>query len=408
MALTGFTRSQKKMILATALVVAWMWSLPLLGHLQVPVPLFFGIEGTITLTFLIGSVLGYVFFAQEYFEKFRRAMGVYAPLGVFAALSFLMVNSWLSGPYVSLLSAGLTLVMGACTAPLFSAWGVSISGVAVEFRGRYVGSMLLTASIISILMGFFGRIFPTLSLIAGSGVLLMAFGLLKFSDCLEPASKEVHRKRPDVSFKDYKWKMALFLLFGIVLLSFYSLSWISHQTMLSPQGDSFAASVLGPLLYGVVALAGGAVYDHLDEIEAIGIVGLAILLSAYIMVPVGAELNLGFLPNLAVEAGYGVLDLFVFIFLFQAVQVMGLSFYKCYAYGLAYNAAVVASGYIWGMQIAADTAIPLIVSASLVIGVVSSLGLRGIRLMLQSETSDDNPETAEVLPDFEEGSVQIV
>ena len=57
------------------------------------------------------------------------------------------------------------------------------------------------------------------------------------------------------------------------------------------------------------------------------------------------------------------------------------------------------------MQIAADTAIPLIVSASLVIGVVSSLGLRGIRLMLQSETSDDNPETAEVLPDFEEGSV---
>ncbi len=410
----GLSKRHQHLMLATAIIAAWMWSLPLFGGLQtlLPHPEELGIS--FSFLFLIGSICGYLPLATGRPLENRSQLAAAAPLISLALMIILMVSgAWLTRPAPHLYLT-LALAMGASTAPLFSAWGASISWVPEGQKGRYVGEMLLAASATHVIVLSLLRLHPPgalvfLSLLVGvSAYLLRIAGLTEADFALPEAENVEAAPQPE---EQRRGTAMYWLLFFFLLISYYSLSWTGHDVILSVAGEGPLIALAGPVLYGVAALLAGMLVDRTAELEAGAMIGLALMISSYIVAPVVTTIPTWTPLSLALEASYGVLDLFVFVCIAAAARMLGRSPYHYYALGLALNAGVVASGYAWLDQAgSADfgASHSLVMSAALIMGTFSVIALRGLRRQLQGQAKageegetdpiDDGFSTEELTP----------
>lgn len=375
-----FGKRHRHLSFAMAIATAWMWGLPLFGVLQAP--LYFTPEtaSVFSFYFLVGNVLGYCAYAAIFAQDKQATLAVISPL-INAVLMILLLLYSRVGPTALPLAPVLALMMGIFSAALTLLWATTVSERPPDKRGRYVAAMLLFASLIHSVILAAAHLAPESAYLL-TVILMGGCWRLAHSGTLDHQHAEDTMREP--SNRQRLRLYTFWLLFACLLTAYYSLSWLSHLSIFAtaPQVGGLAPIVAG-LAYGGVALVAGTVIDRTGEIEGVAMVGLAILISTFIFIPIVANLTL---LDFFLQSSYGILDVFVLTYLAQAAGLFRGPTYRFYACGLAANAIVVASGYAWvpstDLALAGPThgLISLLKAVSLIIGSVSIMILRGLRL----------------------------
>ncbi len=376
--------------IAAAISTAWMWSLPLFGMLQGVVALRGETAAVFSLIFLAGNVAGYCGYAKSSVMT-RRFAATVSPLVNASLMLLLLLSSNLSVPVtVVYFIAG---AMGVFSAALSIHWAVSIADTSRHERGRYSGAMLSAASLLYAVGLLAFNLSPQVTY-AAAAVLLMGAWL---AARLVPDRKE-GAPTPRATDRGGRVEPVLFsVLFVGLLVGYYSLSWMSHQTIFCWTGEGGGlAPAVAALAYGVVALLAGTVIDATGEMESVAMVGLAILIGTFMLMVPAARLGLKAALDFALQSSYGILDVFVFICLAAMSSLLNRDPRHLYAYGLSINALVVASGYLWAPELdpelsySAITTLSPAIAGALITGTVCAIILRGMRLSWQQAHEDES------------------
>ena len=394
--------------LPTAIIVAWMWSMPLLGVVGRASPAMTGAGTGFALAFLVGQAL--CFWAMS-FDGFRKPVYQVVHLlpvinlGATLLLAGVPRFPGLNHPAATLAAA---TVMGLATAPVILSWVGRITTDAAGRIGRSVGIMLLAASLVYAPMLFVAEISASAAYWMAAILLPVASLLLRPTAPDRPRSAKPPARNteyPGPSDESHgRWPATFWVPFGLLLVSFYSLSWIVHTLIFpSSRAASPLLAVVGALFYGVVALGAGLISDGIGAIEETAMIGLATLFGVYIIASVDGALWGG--VALLMEGSYGIIDLFVFTYLAVWAALYSTLSETTISRGLALYTGVVALGYVASPLLAADasplSSLPVLttVAVTLLIGNVALLVLRRHRqARMESMRDDEQDGSAELFP----------
>lgn len=351
-----------------------------------------------SLLFLMGNVMGYWLYVIIPRPTGRIAAAANSPLINAVLMALLLVYHGVDPAGVTAVVL-IALMMGIASATLALMWATSIGETSWSDRGRYVGTMLLLASVIYSIIIIAANISNQFAYILMAVLMVGAWRLaVRSASGLDESEDEPDPPRVESTRSvDVFWVLFIFLLLG-----YYSLAWISHENVFSRAGETAAglSPVVAAMTYGMAAFLAGTLADRTREIEGIAMVGLAALVSSFLLVPAAADRGLWGLLDAFLQGSYGVLDFFVLTYLALPALLFGGPVYRYYALGLSVNAMVVASGFVWGPPLEfplhpADVhTISLVTAVALIIGTVSALVLRGFRTSWVRDDQEKDPVQA--------------
>ncbi len=328
--------------LAAAAVIAWMWSLPLLGVLRDASPAVAEAGSGFGLAFLLGNALGFLILTRDRPASIALRYAFLGPL-----LNLLLMVMLLDVPGIPTIQYAISVqifsfVMGLAVGPLLLEWISTLRDGDPGNRGKTAGGVMLFASILYAGILAIAQV-STMPAFWVSAALLPAAAMLINPGRERDSGSNTERRGADI--KNPRHPLYFWVAFAALLLAFYSLSWIAH-TLVFPATriDAPGMAILGALVYGAIAMVAGIYSDVTGSAEEIAMMGLAALFGVYVIAASGAEV--WSLVNLLMEGSYGAIDLFVFAYLAAWAGLLKNLPRRTLALGLAINGAVVASGYI--------------------------------------------------------------
>ncbi len=374
-----FIQRHYRQILPMALLIAWFWCFPLFGPLQSEIPA--AEEGLISFSLFIlaGMISGHLLMAGSLPER----LGSRLPKVCFSVLLVGMLLL-LAGFGERFLVSFLPFVMGLAGGAYFVFWGVSIYHVEPGEKGRYMGLMMIVASIFqALILSFyearpaFGLWYLAILLTAG---LVMA-GQLGFTSVTPSGNKA------DNGNKGLK---LFWMPFGLLILCYYILSWITHNSFYPYILETTAIGIFwGPLIYGSTAWLAGCLMDRSKHLNQFAVIGLVLMGCTFLSLSLGQLYQRKLPLHLLFESSYAFLDLFVWVSLAAVAAQYRLLPQRSYAIGLFINGLIVLLGVTLQVSFAnlAGTAtiysLAALAGMVLFIGVIPAFGMEKIKLKPQ-------------------------
>ena len=268
-----------------------------------------------------------------------------------------------------------------------------------------MGTMVATASIIYAVIVLALYASPLAALFLAGLLLLMPTILLKNLSTFIAHSKKEGRPLtlPPAPVETHTshlkpWK-TFWVPFSLAIFSFYVLSWATHNAVFPVvKAGTLLIPLLGQSFYGLVAFLAGYVLDKNQEIEKTALVGLIVMGTTFLLLPIamplGALLPLYFL----LEGSYGLIDLFLWVALAYFCQLFAGNPRQFYALGLLLNILFIVSGVflmpLLDVDIAGEGFFFLSLAAGIILffGILPTISLRKFRM-----TSYETAELADLI-----------
>ena len=391
--------------------VAWLWVFPLFGTLQLNFPdqnsqfLLFNI------LFLGGNATGYAVSFLIKKNALKKSLTYYAPLVNLFITSIIAFMLWVlpaillsqKHPFSFLVFNIFPILAGMATAVYFCAWGVTIYQVSSRMRGKYMGAMMACASILTMAVLLISKFYPLLALLL-AGLLLTLPAFYTRPDQNVPHNHkykglmELLTHTTDKNNTGFLKPLTSFWMpFSLILICFYILSWITHQSIFPLiREESLLAPVLGQGSYGLIALGGGLIMDREKEIEKIALLGLAMLGCAFLLLPAAMALQMLLPLQLLLEGSYALIDLFIWVILAFAASLLKGNPRQYYSMGLFLNIIFIIAGLALTPILTLQNDGPGIFYLSMVAGVILFMGtLPALALRKIRVSHESNPRITE-------------
>ena len=376
-----FIQKHYRQILPMALLIAWFWCFPLFGPIQVLIPVPESLHVSFSLFFLLGMVLGHLAMAGPFSTRISKRFPITCFSLLLAGMGIMLI-----GIGERFLVSALPLIMGLAGGAYFVYWGTGIYDLPSNEKGRYMGLMMAMASVFQTVILYSYGTWPHLGLWMVS--MLLLFSLLTstwFTLSEDPLSIEAHPKK--VSALKPFW-----IPFALLLLCYYILSWITHNSFYPYLMESTDTSVFwGPFFYGATAWLAGCFLDRKKHVNHLAIIGLVILGCTFLMLSLGSSFQRKLPLHLFFESSYAFFDLFVWVSLAVVAARFYLSPRRSYAVGLSVNGLMVLLGVVLhvllGDVVGTATIYMLAALAGIVlfIGVIPAHGLEKMTLVTRDD-----------------------
>lgn len=405
MELVNLFRDYRDNILAMAAFVAWLWFFPLFGILQTFIPAELEKIIVFNLTFLFATFTGYIIFLCF---RNRPALNslilLSAPsVAIFTWLTVFVF--WQTPPAVFiawaipsiLLFIIFPAIMGLAGAFYFAFWGTTIFYVPEGIRGRYMGIMVVMATLFySVIISVFQAAPLPALFLSGLFLLIPSLSINKLFAFIVHIKEEALPHAPPggtippvggiKNSAFLKTLKTFWLPFSLVILCFYILAWATHDIIFSViKTESILSNVVGQGFYALVCITAAILLDKSREIEKTAVLGLIMLGCTFLLLPIA--LSFGFIPPLyfLLEGSYGLIDLFMWVSLAYFCQFLRGDPRQFYAVGLSLNVLFIVAGIllmpILDLNFEGDNYFLLSFLAGIVIfiGILPALSLRKVR-----------------------------
>ncbi|MCR3922856.1 MAG: LuxR C-terminal-related transcriptional regulator [Firmicutes bacterium] len=342
-------KKYKLNLAAMSAFVAWLWIFPLFGICQANLPGKGSQLITFNYAFLFGLAMSFLLMLFIRENRLIKLLTCLSPiLNLILTIAIALISSLIppenfTSPLLSFFVYYFApVIMGAATAVYFTSWGTTIFHVPPNEKGRYMGTMILGASLTSIII-------TTVFLFSALPAMLLT-GLILFIPAISQQFfnfTETVKNTPDnysVSALLKPWKN-FWLPFAFILLCYYVLSWVTHQSVFPfIREENVFAPVLGYVFYGLISLGAGILLDREEEVEKFALLGLAMLGCTFLFLPVAIKFQILLPLQFLLEGSYALIDLFLWVTLAIAACYFQGNPRQYYALGLFLNIAFILAG----------------------------------------------------------------
>jgi len=326
--------------------VAWLWSFPLMGPLQLAL-ISSASAFTWNLVFLTGLIFGFFSHLLPWTSPFHKAKTGFLVM----CMMLLMLLSSLFALFISvpnnafLFQLIMPLLLGILSGLFMVRWALQLIILPEGQVGLHMGGMMLIASGFYSLVLLFHSHWTGIVLgflfLGCSAVFSLPVSVPQYSKPGQINPETVDRLHADKRCYRY-WIPFLVILFAFYL---FSGNLLYHLLPLSRENSLFL-SVAGSVLYGVTALAAGLYWDRFRRMDNIALVSLVFLGVFYLMMPVAEPLGMIPLVNLGVEMSYALVDVFIWVSIATAARVFHQQPEKCFGFGLGMNIVFLMTGLV--------------------------------------------------------------
>ncbi len=418
--------NDKNVLLSMGAYVAWLWFFPLFGIVQASFQNLGQKVLVFNLVFFSSKILGFAFILfRLHTHRSEERLVRCAPL-VTAVLTMLIAFAIGSVPLdmsMGWTTASLVLfvlmpaITGFFAAIYFAAWGTTLYYVSGEIRGRFMASMVLSATALYTVLILVYRVFPLAGIVL-SGLFLLIPAVLISSLLTFPRdhSQDAGLKRewlivPEAeSFRSHPLKH-FWLPFSLVVLCFYIVSFPAHELIFAViRTDGVLSPVVGQVIYAVTILCAALYVDRKSRVDVTAIFGLVALGCSFLLLPLALDAGVLWPLYFLLESSYGLIDLFVWVSLAYFCHVNQGDPRWYFATGLLLNVIFLFAGIVLSLLMNVDFAsapyqeLSLAAGILLFLGVLPALSLRNLQLtgqkrMAVTDILEEEIEKIEVHPD---------
>lgn len=327
-------------VISVSSFLAWMWAFPLFGVLQALMPL--GVSPLVwNLVFFLGLTASFIVASiwpneSLWCEMARKAP--WASLGL-SSLAWLFGVQGIGRIFADII---IPLALGFFTAAVLAQWGNRLTKVGLSEAGLYMSLMMSLAALLLAVSMMFYLFSANLAALCSLAFLALSGLSARFARAMP--SHAVVVPPPETAMPQETRTFSFWLPFALTVLGFNLLSGIVHNSLFPLITLSSPSSqVLGPLFYGVAALAGGYVIYRRGKVETIAVIGLVLLGFSFVLIPFLATSQGMLILKILLESSYALVDLFIWCSIIRAANHFGGSGLHYFGRGLALNTFFIAA-----------------------------------------------------------------
>ena len=346
--------TQKKQILGMSCLLAWMWAFPVSGILPAIMPNNETFLSIWRILFFLGLALSFLTAGLMDNHRVLNSIANLVPtsnlvLTSAALLPFLLYPEYITYAHafklspLTLMYFAIALLSGMLTSIYFIRWGITVYSIDRHIRGRYMALMIAAAALLLSITLFAFYLNTYFSLIAILVLLILCFFWSKDPYILHGESRE-QLFIPPAAAKPAK---AFWLPFAFVLLSFNTLSGITHNTIFPLiNQENFLAPMVGAVFYGLASLLCGNIIDKDQKTEKTAVIGLVLLGLSFLFLPLAVHFHLIVLLQIFMEISFAFIDVFIWCSIAQSALFFKKSPVRYLGIGLFINVSFILCGMI--------------------------------------------------------------